>query len=162
MSDTKVERVEFRNVDFAHSEAARMVELIKAPEVQVSREARERITNETVENFANHINKGFLEYRKSVTEAGDFASVEWKGEGSIMTDAMGRDYIDALGGFTVYGMIQSAADARASDHLPLGLAPGGVVTKDIEQGRTLTYADVELDEDSMIRQLRRLQDRDLG
>lgn len=57
---------------------------------------------------------------------------------------------------------ESAADARRSDHLPLGLAPGGVVTRDIEMGQTLTYADVELDEDSMIRQLRRLQDRDLG
>lgn len=77
-------------------------------------------------------------------------------------DLQAGETIDALGGFTVYGMIESAADARRSDHLPLGLAPGGVVTRDIEMGQTLTYADVELDEDSMIRQLRRLQDRDLG
>jgi predicted homoserine dehydrogenase-like protein len=77
-------------------------------------------------------------------------------------DLKAGETIDALGGFTVYGMIESAADARASDHLPLGLGPGSVVTKDVDMGQTLTYADVELDEDSMIRQLRRLQDRDLG
>lgn len=29
------------------------------------------------ENFANHVNKGWLEYRKSVTEAGQWAATEW-------------------------------------------------------------------------------------
>ncbi len=102
MSSQANQRTEFRNIDYAGSEAARMVDLITKPEDQVSREDRERLTNETVENFANHINKGFLEYRKSVTEAGDFASVEWKGQGSLIKDALGREFIDALGGFGIY------------------------------------------------------------
>ena len=93
---------ELRNVEYAGSEAARMVDLINKPEDQVTQEDRERLTNETTENFANHINKGFLEYRKSVTEAGDFASIEWKGQGSLIKDAMGREFIDALGGFGIY------------------------------------------------------------
>lgn len=96
------ERIEFRNVDYAREEASRMVDLINCPEDQVSREDREQLTTETVENFANHINKGFLEYRKSVTEAGDFASIEWKGQGSLIKDALGREFIDALGGFGIY------------------------------------------------------------
>ncbi len=83
------ERIEFRNVEYAREEALRMVELINRPEDQVSREDRERLTHETVENFENHINRGFLEYRKSVTEAGDFASIEWKGQGSLIRDALG-------------------------------------------------------------------------
>ncbi|MCK5914469.1 MAG: putrescine aminotransferase [Desulfuromusa sp.] len=99
---SEVKRTEFRNIDYAGSEAGRMVDLINAPDDQVSREERERLTNETVENFANHINKGFLEYRKSVTEAGDFASIEWKGQGSLIKDALGREFIDALGGFGIY------------------------------------------------------------
>ncbi len=102
MSSQVNERTEFRNIDYAGSEAARMVEMINAPEDQVTREDRERLTTETVENFANHINKGFLEYRKSVTEAGDFASIEWKGQGSLIKDALGREFIDALGGFGIY------------------------------------------------------------
>jgi putrescine aminotransferase len=95
-------RKEFRNIEFARSEAARMVDLISKPEEQVSRADREQLTRQTTENFANHINRGFLEYRKSVTESGDFASVEWKGQGSLMIDAMGREFIDALGGFGIY------------------------------------------------------------
>ena len=57
------------------------------------------IIDESKNNFAEHFNRGWLEYRKSVTEAGDWASVEWSGKGSVFTDVMGRQYIDWLGGF---------------------------------------------------------------
>ncbi len=57
------------------------------------------IIEESTRNFAEHFNRGWLEYRKSVTEAGDWASVEWSGKGSTFTDVMGRKYIDWLGGF---------------------------------------------------------------
>src|SRR5512134_869821 len=57
------------------------------------------IIDESKHNFAEHFNRGWLEYRKSVTEAGDWASVEWSGKGSTFTDVMGRKYIDWLGGF---------------------------------------------------------------
>jgi putrescine aminotransferase len=60
------------------------------------------IINESKHNFAEHFNRGWLEYRKSVTEAGDWASVEWSGKGSVFTDVLGRKYIDWLGG---YGMM---------------------------------------------------------
>ena len=60
------------------------------------------IVEQSTQNFAEHFNRGWLEYRKSVTEAGDWASVEWSGKGSTFTDVMGRKYIDWLGG---YGML---------------------------------------------------------
>lgn len=60
------------------------------------------IINESKQNFAEHFNRGWLDYRKSVTEAGDWASVEWSGKGSVFTDVLGRKYIDWLGG---YGMM---------------------------------------------------------
>ena len=47
MSSQVNERTEFRNIDYAGSEAARMVEMINAPEDQVTREDRERLTTET-------------------------------------------------------------------------------------------------------------------
>lgn len=59
----------------------------------------EEIVEETVYNFANHFNRGFLEYRKSVTEANGYASIEWTGRGAIVEDAFGRQWIDCLGGF---------------------------------------------------------------
>ncbi|QAR34461.1 putrescine aminotransferase [Geovibrio thiophilus] len=92
----------FRNIKYAKEEASRMVELIKKPESEVTLEERQRVAKEVAENFAGYINKGFLEYRKSVTEAGEFAVAEWKGQGSIMTDALGREFIDVLGGFGIY------------------------------------------------------------
>lgn len=57
------------------------------------------IIEESKHNFAEHFNRNWLEYRKSVTEAGDWASVEWRGEGAVFEDVMGRKYIDWLGGF---------------------------------------------------------------
>jgi len=52
-----------------------------------------------MENFAEHFNKGWLDYRKSVTEAGDWAVTEWTGSGAIFRDVLGREYIDCLGGY---------------------------------------------------------------
>ena len=59
------------------------------------------------------MNPGFLEARKSVTEAGDEAAVEWEGEGSLLRDAAGRTFIDLLGGYGIYnlGMIYPAMTA---------------------------------------------------
>ncbi|MDD2850652.1 MAG: putrescine aminotransferase [Desulfuromonadaceae bacterium] len=91
-----------RNVEYAQSEAKRMLDLLLMPEDQVPAADKARIEQDTVENFANHINKGWLKYRKSMTEAGDFASVEWTGQGSMLTDTRGREFIDVLGGFGLY------------------------------------------------------------
>ncbi len=63
-----------------------------------------RFVQQTVAGFARHINPGFLEARKSVTEAGDEAAVEWEGEGSILRDATGREFIDLLGGYGIYNL----------------------------------------------------------
>ncbi|MCI0411107.1 MAG: aminotransferase class III-fold pyridoxal phosphate-dependent enzyme, partial [Acidobacteria bacterium] len=63
---------------------------------------RKHLTSLTVANFENFFNRGYLEYRKSVTEAEDYAALEWEGEGSIVRDLRGREYIDFLGGFGIY------------------------------------------------------------
>lgn len=62
------------------------------------------ITRETVNNFREHVNPGFLEYRKTVTKDGQFAAVEWSDEGSCFTDVTGKKYIDCLGGFGIYNV----------------------------------------------------------
>jgi predicted homoserine dehydrogenase-like protein len=77
-------------------------------------------------------------------------------------DLLSGETIDGLGGFAVYGYIETAEQARAGDMLPLGLAPGSVLTRDVTAGDPVTYADVELDESLMIVHLRRLQDLELA
>lgn len=57
---------------------------------------------ETVDSYEQYVNRGFLSYRKSVTEAGQFAALEWCGEGSMLRDALGREYIDCLGGYGIF------------------------------------------------------------
>ncbi|MCW5838874.1 MAG: hypothetical protein KIT29_03080, partial [Anaerolineales bacterium] len=66
--------------------------------------------------------------------------------------------IDALGGFTVYGMIEKASVARQQNLLPLGLAVGATLVNDVPMGQALRYEDVQLDESQLIVKLRRAQD----
>ncbi len=52
--------------------------------------------------------------------------------------------LDGEGGATVWGKLQPAAAARASDALPIGLAEGAVMRRSAPEGATLTMADVDL------------------
>ena len=47
------------------------------------------LITETVQNYAEYYNRGFITYRKSVTEAGQYAALEWSGQGSILKDILG-------------------------------------------------------------------------
>ncbi len=91
-----------RDVGAALAEARQMVDVILTPPDQTPIEARREIAVNTVRNFRDHINRGFLEYRKSVTEATNFALTEWTGQGSVLVDALDREFLDLLGGFGLY------------------------------------------------------------
>lgn len=81
--------------------SSRWINLIQKNEFPTQAEAY-KIIDESKNNFAEHYNRNWLEYRKSVTESGDWASVEWTGNGSVIKDVLGREYLDFLGG---YGMM---------------------------------------------------------
>lgn len=80
--------------------SCRWMEILHQP--QVSEDEGKKIIEESKFNFAEYFNKGWLEYRKSVTEAGDWAATEWTGSGAVFRDVIGREYLDCLGG---YGMM---------------------------------------------------------
>lgn len=71
---------------------------------QITKEEAEWITKETVDGFREYVNPGFLEYRKTVTEGGQFAAVEWSDNGACFEDVNGKEYIDCLGGFGIYNV----------------------------------------------------------
>ena len=71
---------------------------------QLGKSEAEWLIETTVSNFAKYYNSGFIEYRKSVAEAGDFAAVEWTGRGATFKDVLGREYIDCLGGFGLFNL----------------------------------------------------------
>lgn len=91
-----------RDIAEAYAQANKCVDLIRKDDADITLAEREMVATETVENFRNHVNKGFLEYRKSVTEEESFAVTEWTGKGSKLVDILGREYIDLLGGFGLY------------------------------------------------------------
>ena len=64
--------------------SARWLDIIKRAEVDET--LGKQIIEESKYNFAEHFNKNWLEYRKSMTEAGDWAATEWTGHGAIFRD----------------------------------------------------------------------------
>ncbi|MFS0863996.1 putrescine aminotransferase [Fredinandcohnia sp. 179-A 10B2 NHS] len=70
----------------------------------ITKEEAEWITRETVDGFREHVNPGFLDYRKTVTKDKQFAAVEWSDSGSCFKDVNGKEYIDCLGGFGIYNV----------------------------------------------------------
>jgi putrescine aminotransferase len=82
------------------AESQRWLDLMRSTDLDDL--GRRRVIQDTVDNFDDYYNRGYNEYRKSVTEAGEFASVEWKGEGCFFEDVAGRRYIDCLGGYGIY------------------------------------------------------------
>jgi predicted homoserine dehydrogenase-like protein len=74
-------------------------------------------------------------------------------------DLRAGDFLDGIGGNTVRGTFISARDARAKNALPMGLVNKQTrMRQDVKKGEIVTYPDVELDENSLMLQLRRLQD----
>ena len=69
---------------------------------EMSLEEKQAFITETVEAYEQYVNRGFIGYRKSVTEAGQFAALEWSGQGSLLRDLLGREYIDCLGGYGIF------------------------------------------------------------
>ena len=66
--------------------------------------------------------------------------------------------LDTFGGYTFYGIIDRAAEAQRLNALPVGLAPGAKVKKQVLKGDIITWDVVELDETSTLVKLRRMQD----
>jgi putrescine aminotransferase len=71
---------------------------------QINQDDAAWVTKETVDGFRDHVNPGFLDYRKTVTKGGQFAAVEWSDTGACFKDVNGKEYIDCLGGFGIYNV----------------------------------------------------------
>jgi putrescine aminotransferase len=86
----------------AFEESQEMLSLIMGPEPDEG--VRDLIAKRTVEDYDAHYTPGLVRYRKAVTEAGDFAAIEWTGEGTTVRDLHGREWIDCLGGYGIYNL----------------------------------------------------------
>jgi len=89
-----------RNLEEAVERSGEMVQLVLGREVPDP----DLVSKQTVWDFDHHFTPGLVKYRKSVTEAGDYTALEWTGEGSIVRDLLGREWIDCLGGYGIYDL----------------------------------------------------------
>src|SRR5579872_3753110 len=86
---------------FAYTQ--RVLDLIAQSEI--SSDDRAWITSETVNGFRDHVNPGFLEYRKATNIENAATAVEWSDAGlNAYRDVNGKEYIDCLGGFGIYNV----------------------------------------------------------
>ncbi len=75
-------------------------------------------------------------------------------------DLKAGEHLDGIGGYTVYGLIDTAENAKKENALPIGLINENTVLKqDVKKGQAISYNMVELENDSTILQLRRIQDK---
>lgn len=70
----------------------------------IDRARADWVVRETVDGFRDHVNPGFLAYRKSGARGTLDAAVEISDEGNVFTDVNGREYIDCLGGFGIFNV----------------------------------------------------------
>src|SRR6202011_646687 len=86
---------------FAYTQ--RVLDLIAKP--AITRDDAAWITSETVNGFRDHVNPGFLEYRKALSVDHAAAAVEWEDAGpNAFRDVNGKEYIDCLGGFGIFNV----------------------------------------------------------
>lgn len=69
---------------------------------ELNEDERKTVISESVKYWADHVNAGFLQYRKSVST--DYTAVEWDDEGACFRDINGKVFIDMLGGYGVYNV----------------------------------------------------------
>ncbi len=82
----------------ALSQSAYVMDLISKK--TLAPDERQRVVRESVQYWNEHVNAGFLQYRKSVST--DYTAVEWEDEGAVFRDVNGKEFIDMLGGFGIY------------------------------------------------------------
>jgi predicted homoserine dehydrogenase-like protein len=74
-------------------------------------------------------------------------------------DLKAGEVIDALGGYKTYGQCENYNESRAQHLLPIGLAEGCKLKRDLPKDAVLTYADVEIPSGRVIDRLRAEQDK---
>jgi predicted homoserine dehydrogenase-like protein len=85
------------------------------------------------------------------------SSREWRGDVAAVTkrDLKAGEVLDGEGGYTVYGHLVPAGRSKSRRMLPIGLAHGIRLTRDIPAGTVLTEDDVTLDPDRLAVRVRR-------
>lgn len=94
----------------------------------------------------------FFEIGSSVARLVDFDDVIIAAEGGpqvevvsiAKTDLKAGDTLDGLGGFKAFGECENYSTARAEDLLPIGIAEGATLLRDVPKDQAITFGDVRI------------------
>lgn len=75
------------------------------------------------------------------------------------TELKAGKVLDCLGGYDTYGQCENASVARKENLLPIGLAEGAIVKRDLPRDHPLTFDDVAFKEDNLVLRLYREQNK---
>ncbi|MCA0313903.1 MAG: putrescine aminotransferase [Candidatus Melainabacteria bacterium] len=89
-----------QDLEKARAKSREVLEFIAKPKLNEGE--RKQVIEESVKYWTEHVNAGFLQYRKSVST--DYTAVEWEDEGATFRDINGKEFIDMLGGYGVYNV----------------------------------------------------------
>ncbi len=89
-----------QDLETAQAKSREVLELIGKK--KLTQEERDKVIADSVRYWTDHVNAGFLKYRKSVST--DYTAVEWEDNGAVFRDINGKEFIDMLGGYGVYNV----------------------------------------------------------
>jgi predicted homoserine dehydrogenase-like protein len=69
------------------------------------------------------------------------------------------EIIDGIGGYMVYGLIDLYETTNKEKLLPIGLSQGCILKRCVKKGEPISYDDVDFPSDTLLLQLRKLQDK---
>ena len=72
------------------------------------------------------------------------------------------EMLDGEGGYTVWGKLMSARDSAAKKAVPIGLAHRVKLKRDIPEGQTVSWDDIEYDTSSEAVRIRREMEKSFG
>jgi putrescine aminotransferase len=69
---------------------------------ELTEEQEQRIISDTFTNYREHLNPGFIKFKRSAKS--DAQGLEWRGEGVWMYNIHGHRFLDCLGGYGVFAL----------------------------------------------------------
>lgn len=109
----------------------------------------------------------FFEIANSITRLIDLDDTILVSKKGLMVDVVATakvdlkqgDVLDGLGGYKTYGICENYNISKKENLLPMGLANGCIVTKDIPKDQVITYDDVKLPSDRICDKLKEEQNK---
>jgi predicted homoserine dehydrogenase-like protein len=77
-------------------------------------------------------------------------------------DLIPGEKLDGIGGFATYGLIELHSKVIDDNLLPIGLSEGCTIKRKVSKDEPIKYNDVDFPQDSVLFNLRKIQDSEIG